>query len=351
MAVARLPIIILAFVATLICSSFAILAKQYLIINSGIEVNGLLSCSTSIYTCESLLSHAIFKILTIDPELAIAGITAHINTATLYNTEDFTTQTIEIDIFSAISDISSKDSIVEGIARQFRHVMEDGTLNEIFAEDSILKQIQVLTSNYYIDYNVVIVDAIDPIASVQIPHIDKQEAVKFLVLGDWGKGGLSGDITVVSKSSQSSGSQAKSPSKEQKVTYTYQAAVARSMSKYVDENANVVATFALGDNFYNNGVLSTTDQTWQLMWKDVYPEHLRRIPWYAVLGNHDYGYGQVSVLSEIARELDTDDDAWHMPATNYTMTFPINDQEHILVVFIDTTTLAPSENKCCNVKG
>lgn len=45
---------------------------------------------------------------------------------------------------------------------------------------------------------------------------------------------------------------------------------------------------ALGDNFYPRGVGSVSDPHWRLVFEEVYTAPSLQIPWYAVLGNHDY---------------------------------------------------------------
>jgi len=76
------------------------------------------------------------------------------------------------------------------------------------------------------------------------------------------------------------------------------------------------------------------------------------IPRYAVFGNHDYGYGQTGVEAQIERHYtDLDDGLWAMTATNYSKVFSVPGGVEVLVIFIDTTTLAPSENRCCNSEG
>lgn len=55
--------------------------------------------------------------------------------------------------------------------------------------------------------------------------------------------------------------------------------------------------------------------------------------------------------AQVARTTATDDDNWHMPEKNYTHTFPIKGGGTVQIVFVDTTTLAPSSNKCCNEAG
>ena len=40
-----------------------------------------------------------------------------------------------------------------------------------------------------------------------------------------------------------------------------------------------------------------------------------------------------------------------MPSTNYSKTFQIPSGGSVSIIFVDTTTLAPSVNKCCNENG
>jgi tartrate-resistant acid phosphatase type 5 len=168
------------------------------------------------------------------------------------------------------------------------------------------------------------------------------DRLSFLVLGDWGKGGTSGTYGTNSK--------------QIAAKTTYQMQIATAMGNYAS-TADPKPSFlvALGDNFYNNGVYSATDPAWKYLWQDVYLQFDDlNIPWYPVLGNHDYGYGATGVLAQLERSnLHTDDDAWEMPSTNYTKTFSIPGGKGgtVQIIFIDTTTLAPSVNKCCNEKG
>lgn len=185
----------------------------------------------------------------------------------------------------------------------------------------------------------------------------------YLLLGDWGKGGLYGDYSAKPESIEVQPSfhdddfttSSSVVTMKQGNSYTYQAAVGRAMATFaVENNPAPSAVVALGDNFYDYGVKSSTDSLWTSLWTDVYmPYSSLNIPWYAVLGNHDYGYGQQGVQAQIDRTwLDTDGaSTWVMPATNYTQRFDIPSGGYVQIVFIDTTTLAPSENKCCNSKG
>jgi len=57
------------------------------------------------------------------------------------------------------------------------------------------------------------------------------------------------------------------------------------------------------------------------------------------------------VQAQIDRTWATDDDEWVFPARNYTRTFLLPDNSKVFVVFIDTTTISPSETSATNSKG
>ena len=202
----------------------------------------------------------------------------------------------------------------------------------------------------------------------------KNDVLSFIALGDWGKGGNSGDITTKGRnldasladddvyvaqwqSAKHSDQQAsKNNDQQTQQYYTYQAAIAKSMGTYA-VTAEIAPSFvvSLGDNFYVNGVSSSTDSLWESLWSEVYidPYPALNVSWYPIFGNHDYGYGLSGIEAQIQRYRDhVDGDLWQFPATNYSKTFSIpGGNGTVTVIFIDTTTLAPSENKCCNSKG
>jgi hypothetical protein len=67
---------------------------------------------------------------------------------------------------------------------------------------------------------------------------------------------------------------------------TGQKQVAAAMVKKCAESGCDFAIL-LGDNFYDDGVQSVDDPQWQTKFEDIYKD--LDIPFYAVLGNHDYG--------------------------------------------------------------
>ncbi|RYH02093.1 hypothetical protein EON65_47970 [archaeon] len=191
-------------------------------------------------------------------------------------------------------------------------------------------------------------------------HEAADDALSFLLLGDWGKGGSSGaygsslddDEFKISFNPLNS-SDVISQADNKKTKTFYQVKIAKAMSDFAsaaDPHPSFV--IALGDNFYNNGVSSSTDKLWDYLWKDIYLIYSSlRIPWYPVFGNHDYGGGAAYVQAQLQRTAEhLDDDLWQFPAKNYTRRFvmPGESNATVQIIFVDTTTLAPSVNKCCN---
>ena len=136
-------------------------------------------------------------------------------------------------------------------------------------------------------------------------QVDYQTTLRFLLLGDWGKGGNGGGYTTSHMSdnnktfdddhdegflyNSTSISSIKSLMAESRGLknnkQTYQAAVASAMGSY-SESFQPSFVIALGDNFYSNGVSSSTDAYWDYLWTNVYLDYYKdlRIPWYPVFG-------------------------------------------------------------------
>jgi hypothetical protein len=117
-----------------------------------------------------------------------------------------------------------------------------------------------------------------------------EHSLNFLLLGDWGKGGNSGyiasnfDGNVVNNSTEDDDGKANGRVLKNNDA-TYQAAIAKAMGSYSDKFQPTFVV-ALGDNFYTNGVSSSTDVYWDYLWTNVYLDYYAalRIPWYPVLG-------------------------------------------------------------------
>jgi tartrate-resistant acid phosphatase type 5 len=65
--------------------------------------------------------------------------------------------------------------------------------------------------------------------------------------------------------------------------------VAAAMEREAKKSGRPDFVLLLGDNFYNNGVVSINDPQWQAKFERIYNgAQLKNIPFFAVLGNHDY---------------------------------------------------------------
>ena len=99
-------------------------------------------------------------------------------------------------------------------------------------------------------------------------------------------------------------------------------------------------TISVGDNFYPNGVQSTTDYQWISSFENIYTNHSLYENWYVALGNHDYkGNIQAQIdYSKISRR-------WKMPAKYYSETFELKNGEKVLMVVMDTNPFIDSYHK------
>ena len=131
----------------------------------------------------------------------------------------------------------------------------------------------------------------------------KQEnSINFLVVGDWGRNGE-----------------------------FHQKDVANQMGLEAAKN-HTSFVLSMGDNFYPDGVISTTDPQWNKSFEDIYTNYSLNIPWFTAFGNHDYrGNIQAQLdYSKISRR-------WRTTERYYSFekTIP-NSSEKALFVFIDS---------------
>ncbi|MBR9977684.1 MAG: metallophosphoesterase, partial [Bacteroidetes bacterium] len=76
----------------------------------------------------------------------------------------------------------------------------------------------------------------------------------------------------------------------------------------------VQAVVSTGDNIYNSGVKSVDDPQWQSKFERVYPADNLPVPFWAVLGNHDYrGNPDAQVAYTRHRLPDGSVSRWRMP--------------------------------------
>lgn len=111
-------------------------------------------------------------------------------------------------------------------------------------------------------------------------------------------------------------------------------ATAKSMDLISQENPpNFI--LSLGDNFYPNGVVCSSDEQWENTYKQVFTGKNLFCPWYSILGNHDY---ILNPQAQIDYYLEGKDSRWIMPWKYYHVTKTYEDFS-IQLVFIDTVAL------------
>lgn len=110
--------------------------------------------------------------------------------------------------------------------------------------------------------------------STWILPLNAAESLHFLVVGDTGSG-----------------------LKEQKE-------VAEAMAGYAvgHQNSNAVSFVIMtGDNFYDKGVMSADDPQWQQKFEEMYDPKRLPMPFFVVLGNHDWRYDHPDAEIDYAR--------------------------------------------------
>ncbi|CAH1782025.1 unnamed protein product [Owenia fusiformis] len=153
-----------------------------------------------------------------------------------------------------------------------------------------------------------------------LSHVSKSpqgdNVLSFLVLGDWGGVPYSPFYS------------------------SYQKAVASAMGVTA---SMIEAEFvlSLGDNFYEDGVKSVDDPRFKDTFEDVYTAPSLQVPWYTILGNHDY-HSNVRAQLEYTQK----SKRWNFPDFNYTLTFPIvkDSEKTVQILMLDTILL-------CGVSG
>ena len=132
----------------------------------------------------------------------------------------------------------------------------------------------------------------------------------FLVVGDWGRDGNQN-----------------------------QREVAVQMSKAAETLASQ-CVFSVGDNFYEDGVQSTSDPMWRSSFEAIYTAPSLQIPWYVALGNHDYrGVPKAQIdYSKLSSR-------WHMPSRYYKVSGSLIGAPHLDIFVVDTSPLVHKYRK------
>jgi acid phosphatase len=140
------------------------------------------------------------------------------------------------------------------------------------------------------------------------------QSINFIAIGDWGS---------ASENNQ----------------YSRNQLVLAKQMGVLAQKYNISFVLSLGDNFYESGVKSVDDPLWKIDFRDVYTHPSLQVPWYPVLGNHDWaGNPQAQVdYSKI-------DKRWKMADKYYTFSIPITKTESALFLMLDTNPIVEEQH-------
>jgi len=115
-----------------------------------------------------------------------------------------------------------------------------------------------------------------------------------------------------------------------------QRAVAGAMEAQAEKDGGLDFAVLLGDNFYIEDNMTTQSSAWMRAFEHMYTgKYLDAIPFYAVLGNHDYPDSVQAELDYASRHLGSN--RWRMPGRHYSEEFGrVNGQPLVQIVFLDT---------------
>jgi tartrate-resistant acid phosphatase type 5 len=128
--------------------------------------------------------------------------------------------------------------------------------------------------------------------------------LNFIVFGDWGRNGE-----------------------------TDQVEVATQMAKAADD-IGAKCVISVGDNFYEDGIASSKDPQWQSSFENVYGDAALQIPWYVILGNHDY-HGNCDAQIYYGQG----HPRWTMPARYFVQSQPVDAVTTADFFFLDSTPM------------
>jgi len=117
--------------------------------------------------------------------------------------------------------------------------------------------------------------------------------------------------------------------------------VGQAMERVAAQDGRLDMVVLLGDNFYGKSLTGIRDLSWQMKFERVYwGPWLSHVPFYAVLGNHDYPVSQKVELEYGQRHKGSG--RWQMPSNFYVKDFgSVDGRPLVRMVFLDTS--APRE--------
>eukprot|EP01059_Diplonema_ambulator_P016803 TRINITY_DN28781_c0_g1_i1.p1 TRINITY_DN28781_c0_g1~~TRINITY_DN28781_c0_g1_i1.p1 ORF type:complete len:342 (+),score=140.38 TRINITY_DN28781_c0_g1_i1:39-1028(+) len=116
---------------------------------------------------------------------------------------------------------------------------------------------------------------------------------------------------------------------------SYQEVAEKAVAAQLEKTASDLdAKFVIntGDNFYYCGVSNVSDPLFKTDFEDVFTAASTHVPWYSILGNHDYGYAPEAQLQYKSPT----NDRWVLPERYYTKRVLLDGTQYLSMVFLDT---------------
>ncbi|MBF0444354.1 MAG: metallophosphoesterase [Magnetococcales bacterium] len=115
--------------------------------------------------------------------------------------------------------------------------------------------------------------------------------------------------------------------------------VAAAMEREAKKSGKPDFVLLLGDNFYNDGVVSIDDPQWQEKFERIYKGNLLKdIPFFAVLGNHDYRLNSDAQVQYTSQGKGSK--RWQMPDKFYRVDLgQVKNRPLLRLVGLDTTNV------------
>jgi acid phosphatase len=130
------------------------------------------------------------------------------------------------------------------------------------------------------------------------------DGLNFIVFGDWGRNGETDQVEVAAQMAQAA------------------------------QGVGAKFIISVGDNFYENGVASAQDPQWQSSFENVYRDAALQVPWYSILGNHDY-HGNCDAQIAYGKM----NPRWVMPARYFVRSEKIDEDTTVDFFYLDTTPM------------
>jgi tartrate-resistant acid phosphatase type 5 len=97
--------------------------------------------------------------------------------------------------------------------------------------------------------------------------------------------------------------------------------------------------FAVGDNFYRNGVVNTTDELWHSTWMDRWQIGTNlTLPWVSFMGNHDWN-GNAQAQIDYSKSSEAGAKYWIMPSKYYSIDATVPNNKKLKIAVVDTQTI------------